>query len=83
MNRERSVKEAPGRTVDDPATGQRIGPVPVAVEDSPFWRRRIKDGDVVEVPNYAIAAPKSVLEVVESPDPPAAPAATAGRKARG
>lgn len=48
MNK-RTIRAAPGRTIVDPATGRRISDVPVMVDDSAFWRRRINDGDVVEV----------------------------------
>lgn len=76
MNRKRYVKGVPGRAVDDPDTGRRIGAEPVAVADSPFWRRRIRDGDVVEAADVQPAA----AEPEVSPEPQ--PASSAGRKTK-
>ncbi len=49
MNKTRTVRAVPGRLVKDPETRMVITGEAVAVPDSTFWRRRIKDGDVEEV----------------------------------
>lgn len=49
QGKKRTVRAVPGRAVVDPDTGVRIAGEPVVVDDSPYWRRRIKDGDVEEV----------------------------------
>lgn len=43
-----TIKAAPGRLVRDPATGQPVPRRATHVQDLPFWRRRIADGDVLE-----------------------------------
>ncbi len=48
MNKTRTVRAVPGRLVKDPETGLPVTNEAVTVPDSTFWRRRIKDGDVVE-----------------------------------
>lgn len=45
------VKLTPGRAVRDPDNGQLLPEnSPVEVPDNIFWRRRLRDGDVVMVP---------------------------------
>lgn len=51
------VKKAAGRRVDDPETGKTIGDDPVQVRESSFWRRCIRDGDVLETKQPSTAAP--------------------------
>jgi hypothetical protein len=41
------VKPAPGRMVRDPRTLQLLPDEGREVPDHPFWRRRIRDGDVI------------------------------------
>lgn len=40
------VRPVPGRLVRDPATMLVLPPEGLAVSDTPFWRRRIAEGDV-------------------------------------
>jgi hypothetical protein len=42
------VKPAPGRKVRDPRSMQFLPEAGREVPDQPFWRRRIRDGDVIE-----------------------------------
>jgi len=51
------VKPAPGRRVVDPTTTKPLGDVPLLVERTGFWLRRLKDGDVVECPTPATSTP--------------------------
>jgi hypothetical protein len=41
------VKPAPGRAVRDPTTMQLLPEDGRDVPNNPFWRRRVRDGDVV------------------------------------
>jgi hypothetical protein len=43
------VKPAEGRQVRDPSTMQLLPAEGREVPDNQFWRRRLRDGDVVEV----------------------------------
>lgn len=47
------VKPAEGRNVRDPVTRKHIPAEGVEVPNDPFWRRRLRDGDVVEAPRPA------------------------------
>lgn len=42
------VKPAPGRVVRDPVKGTFLPESGAEVPDDIFWRRRLKDGDVVK-----------------------------------
>jgi len=63
------VKPTAGRRVPDPARGDTLPPEGRKVAPSQYWQRRVNDGDVVE------SSPIST--------PPAAPAATSTKTARG
>lgn len=41
------VKPAPGRCVLHPLSDRKLGNDSIAVSDSPLWRKRIRDGDVI------------------------------------
>lgn len=43
------LKPVAGRRVRDPATGRPLPKAGAAVDPSPFWSRRLDDGDVVPV----------------------------------
>ena len=80
MNRKITIRAAEGRLVDDPATGNRITDTPVTVDDSPFWRRRIKGGDVVKVDGGAPKVQKFQPESVDVPQPVVSPSAKSKSK---
>ncbi|MFK3911370.1 DUF2635 domain-containing protein [Enterobacter cancerogenus] len=45
------VKLTPGRAVRFPDNGQLLPEnSPVEVPDNTFWRRRLRDGDVIRIP---------------------------------
>ncbi|EAA8358575.1 DUF2635 domain-containing protein [Salmonella enterica] len=45
------VRLTPGRAVRDPVSGMLLPEnSPVEVPDNTFWRRRLRDGDVVLIP---------------------------------
>lgn len=58
------VTPAPGLKVRDPRDGEHLPDKGKAVTDSPYWRRRIKDGDVTRGETKAAASQ-------EPPEPPA------------
>lgn len=43
------VQPHPDRQVRDPRTGQHLPAKAVDVPNTPYWRRRLRDGDVVSV----------------------------------
>lgn len=49
----KELKPAPGLQVRDPDTRQLLPPEGRTVEMTPYWVRRLRDGDVVEVPAKA------------------------------
>jgi hypothetical protein len=55
------LKPADGLAVVDPETGKNLPPEGALVENSKYWRRRLKDGDVLEA-----AAPVSSAPVKKS-----------------
>lgn len=68
---QRFVKPAEGRLVRDPATGQPLPAEGALVEWTSFFRRRLAEGDIVEVePEPAAPEPKAA-----PPQPRAAKAA--------
>ena len=59
------VKPVPGRAVRNPDTGKPLPAAGAAVFNNHFWRRRVRDGDVVageapDAPVPAGAAPGAV-----------------------
>ncbi|MEJ1378172.1 MAG: DUF2635 domain-containing protein [Candidatus Sedimenticola sp. (ex Thyasira tokunagai)] len=44
-----TVKPAPKRQVRDPRTGEHLPKTGMIVLRTPYWLRRLKDGDVVKV----------------------------------
>lgn len=66
MSYKRTIRAVPGRKVVDPVTDLEVTDTPMTVEDSTFWRRRIKDGDVEEVKTKAFQT-EAIVE--ESPAP--------------
>ncbi len=52
MNEKRMlwIQVADGRIVFNPATGRNLEPVATQVCDSPYWRNRVRCGDVQPVP---------------------------------
>jgi len=77
----RTVRAVPGRTVVDPDTGVQLTDTPVGVNDSPFWRRRIRDGDVEEVKAAAVTKPTADPAPVAAEQPPPPPA-TSNKRAK-
>jgi len=61
------LKPAEGITVPDPELGGHLPPEGREVNDSPYWRRRLKDKSVILADAPADPAPKK-------PRKPAAPA---------
>lgn len=62
MSHKRTVRGVPGRKVIDPETDMDVTDTPITVEDSTFWRRRIRDGDVEEVKTKAFQSETAVEE---------------------
>lgn len=59
------VRPVPGRAVRDPDTAKPLPAAGATVPNSQFWRRRVRDGDVVagetpDAPVPASAAPGAV-----------------------
>ena len=69
MSEYAEVRPVPGRLVFVPENGRPLSPKGERVELTPFWRRRLMDGDVAEIP-AAPAQPKPVSEG-QSVEPPA------------
>ncbi|WP_145521163.1 DUF2635 domain-containing protein [Yersinia mollaretii] len=55
------VKPTAGRSVRDPVKGTLLPEFGAEVPNSPFWHRRIHDGDVVQV---VAQSAESALEVL-------------------
>lgn len=49
VDREFDVRPAPGFEVTDPATGKPLPENGATVKDSPYWRRRLQDGLVIDI----------------------------------
>lgn len=64
------VRPAPGRLIFVPETGRPLAAEGEVVVLSPFWRRRLVDGDVVHV-SLPIAPLPAVDRTALSPDPEA------------
>lgn len=50
MKRTMHIRPAPGRLVRDPKTKDYLPADGAVVQASPYWIRRVADGDVVTVP---------------------------------
>ena len=75
MPRNIYVRPLNGRKIDDPTSGQRVPPEGLEVEDSPFWRARVKAEEVELVknpPKLPEASPRAAEPVESRPESAAA-----------
>jgi hypothetical protein len=62
-----SVTPVEGRRVRDPGTMRLIEPGHLVNPEDPYWWRRLRDGDIQEIP----AGPESLPDLVADPNAPA------------
>lgn len=58
------VKPNPGKLMRDPVTRMPLPAEGKEVPNNSFWRRRIKDGDVIAVPDGPLPAPATKPEPI-------------------
>lgn len=75
MPRKIYVRPLDDRKIDDPTSLRRVPPEGMEVQDSPFWRARVKSGEAEILKSAPVvaktkpAAVPSPAEEIEAPEP--------------
>jgi hypothetical protein len=56
------IKPAEGLTIPDPARGRHLPSYGDSVEDGAYWRRRLREGSVLETTKEAVEAGAAAVE---------------------
>lgn len=59
------IRPAKGLTIPDPATGRHLPAQGDTVEDSSYWRRRLREGSVLKTGNAASKAEDATAPAAE------------------